>query len=83
MVPAVEWLDQYATHPVLVVPNAGLPENRNGLATYSMTPEIMSGIMAEITKKYASVRVVGGCCGTGPEHIRALRAVVDASGKPH
>ena len=77
MVPAIEWLDRHATHPVLVVPNAGLPENENGRATYSMTPEIMGEAMADITGKYASVRIIGGCCGTSPEHIAAMRRVID------
>lgn len=77
MVPAVEWLDRHASHPILVIPNAGLPKNENGRATYDMTPGIMAGIMAGMVGKYPNVRVVGGCCGTTPEHIRMLRRVVD------
>lgn len=77
MVPAIEWLDRHATHPILVVPNAGLPENDNGRATYSMTPEIMAGTMANITGKYRMVRIIGGCCGTTPEHIGAMRRVIN------
>lgn len=77
MAPAIDWLDRHATHPILVVPNAGLPENENGHAAYSMTPEIMGGMMADIIGKHPSVRIIGGCCGTTPEHIRAMRNVID------
>ena len=77
MAPAIDWLDRHASHPVLVVPNAGLPENENGRATYSMTPDIMGDLMADIIRKHTRVRIIGGCCGTAPEHIRAMRRIID------
>ena len=77
MVPAIGWLDRNASHPILVVPNAGLPANNDGCAVYSMTPDIMGAAMADIIGKHPSVRIIGGCCGTGPEHTRALRRVID------
>ena len=77
MLPSIGWLDRHASHPILVVPNAGLPENKNGCATYSMTPGIMGGAMAGIIEKHSSVRIIGGCCGTTPEHIRTMRRVID------
>ena len=77
MTPSIEWLDDNTTHPILVVPNAGLPENEDGCAKYAMTPDVMAGLMAGIMKKHPNVRIIGGCCGTTPEHIRAMRRVID------
>ena len=80
MAPAIDWLDRHAEHPILVVPNAGLPENRDGRAAYSMTPGEMAGEMAGVVEKHRNVRMIGGCCGTTPKHIRALRDVIDGRG---
>lgn len=77
MMPAINWLDQHTSHPIVVVPNAGLPENENGCAVYAMTPDIMGKAMADIIGRHPNVRIIGGCCGTGPEHIRAMRRVID------
>lgn len=62
--------------PVFVMPNAGIPENVEGHAHYKLTPEDF----ARWLRHYAldlGVSIVGGCCGTTPEHIRQL---VDAVG---
>ncbi|MXZ94091.1 MAG: methionine synthase [Cenarchaeum sp. SB0666_bin_15] len=77
MTPAIDWLNHNASHPILMVPNAGLPENVDGCACYSMTPDIMTGLMADILAKYHNVKIIGGCCGTTPEHIRRLRQMMD------
>lgn len=58
------------------LPNAGLPENKGGQMVYSMTPERMAEIMEGLIKEFP-VSVLGGCCGTTPDHIRALRPVAD------
>lgn len=78
MNPSVRWLDAEGGHPVLVVPNAGMPENVEGKAAYKMSPGNMARALGEFLAKYGSVRIIGGCCGTGPEHIRAMREIVDA-----
>jgi len=61
--------------PLTIQPNAGLPHIANGKAVYDETP----AFMAEQAKALVSlgVSVIGGCCGTTPEHIAALRAIVD------
>jgi 5-methyltetrahydrofolate--homocysteine methyltransferase len=56
--------------PVSVLPNAGMPENVDGRAVYHMQPEPFAVSLAEFARW--GVRAVGGCCGTGPEHITAL-----------
>jgi 5-methyltetrahydrofolate--homocysteine methyltransferase len=62
--------------PVFVMPNAGIPENVGGHAHYSLTPDDLASYLSHFVKDLG-VSVVGGCCGTTPEHIRK---VVDAVG---
>lgn len=60
--------------PVLIHANAGKPEMRNGETVFPHTPEIMAAKAQALID--AGANIVGGCCGTAPEHIRALvRAV--------
>ena len=56
--------------PVLVNPNAGLPRSENGKTVYDVDPEDFAAVMEEIVKMGAVV--TGGCCGTTPDHIRAM-----------
>lgn len=60
--------------PVAVRPNAGLPTLANGALTWPETPEAMAARVPELLA--AGVSLVGGCCGTTPEHVRALRAAL-------
>jgi 5-methyltetrahydrofolate--homocysteine methyltransferase len=75
---AVRFLCQNATRPVSVLPNAGLPQNVGGHAVYALTPEELARYQKQFVEEYG-VRVVGGCCGTTPEHIRAVVAAVEHS----
>lgn len=77
MTPSVRWLDEQNDLKILVVPNAGMPENEGGHAVYKMTPEKMADALRDFVAKYHNVRVIGGCCGTNPTHIAALRKVID------
>jgi 5-methyltetrahydrofolate--homocysteine methyltransferase len=77
MNPSVQWLDEQDEHSILVVPNAGMPENDGGQAVYKMTPEKMGKALGDFLNDYKKVRIIGGCCGTNPEHIKALRKVID------
>ena len=63
--------------PVMVQPNAGLPVLENLKAVYKQTPEDMARSVPEVLE--AGVNIVGSCCGSTPEHTRAIRAVVDKS----
>jgi 5-methyltetrahydrofolate--homocysteine methyltransferase len=78
MTPSVRWLDEQNDLNLLVVPNAGMPENEGGHAVYKMTPEKMSEVLKDFITKYQKVRIIGGCCGTNPDHIAALRKIIDA-----
>ncbi len=77
MTPSVRWLNEQNEHNLLVVPNAGMPENEGGKAIYKMTPDDMAQSLKEFISQYGKVRIIGGCCGTGPKHIEALRKVID------
>ncbi|HQE99400.1 MAG TPA: homocysteine S-methyltransferase family protein, partial [Anaerolineae bacterium] len=68
---AVRRLAVLSPRPICVMPNAGMPENVGGKAVYTLAPEIFASAMVEFVAW--GVRAVGGCCGTGPEHIAALR----------
>jgi 5-methyltetrahydrofolate--homocysteine methyltransferase len=60
--------------PLMVMPNAGLPELVNDKLAYTMTPEKFAEIMAELARY--GVQIFGGCCGTTPAHIAALAKTV-------
>jgi len=77
MTPSVRWLDEQNEHDILVVPNAGMPENEGGQVVYKMTPEKMGDALGDFLNQYKKVRIIGGCCGTNPEHIKVLRKVID------
>ena len=77
MTSSVRWLDEQNDLKLLVVPNAGMPENEGGHAVYKMTPEKMADALKDFIAKYQKVRIIGGCCGTNPAHIAALRKVID------
>ena len=57
--------------PVSVLPNAGIPLNVDGVASYPMTPGPFAAAMAEFVRDFG-VDAVGGCCGTTPEHLAAV-----------
>ncbi len=59
---------KYASVPIIVNPNAGLPRSENGKTVFDVDAEEFSGIMCDIVK--AGATIIGGCCGTTPEHIR-------------
>ena len=63
--------------PVVIQPNAGLPRTVGGRTVYDETPEFLADKAKELVA--LGVSIIGGCCGTTPDHIRALRAVVDAA----
>lgn len=70
MIPLVEELEKYTSTPIMVNPNAGLPESVNGETVYNVDPDEFSDLMAQIAD--LGVSYLGGCCGTTPAHIKAL-----------
>ena len=76
MLDALETLKTLTAMPISVQPNAGLPQSIGGRNIYMTSPEYM----AEYAKRFiqTGATIVGGCCGTNPEHIRAIRRAVRA-----
>jgi 5-methyltetrahydrofolate--homocysteine methyltransferase len=58
------------TIPILVHANAGLPQNKDGAIVFPETPDMMAGMVPDIIA--AGANIIGGCCGTTPEHIAAI-----------
>ena len=77
MTPSVSWLNEQEDLPILVVPNAGMPLNVGGKAVYRMTAIEMAEKMQVFVQNYKQVRIIGGCCGTNPNHILELRKMID------
>jgi 5-methyltetrahydrofolate--homocysteine methyltransferase len=77
MAEVVDALKQAAPdYPVLAHPNAGRPvQHPDGSIEYPETPEIMAESVPALIK--AGANIIGGCCGSGPDHIRAIRAAVE------
>ncbi len=78
MLPIVKRITEVSSLPVIVNPNAGLPRSENGKTVFDVGPDEFAEIMERIAGM--GVHVLGGCCGTTPEHIRKL--VAACKGKP-
>ena len=74
----LRYLCQNSPKPIFVMPNAGIPENVGGKAHYHLTPQEMTAWMKKFVGEFG-VAVIGGCCGTTPEHIKALRQLIDTT----
>ena len=70
MKPIFETMARYASIPLVITPNAGLPRSENGTTVYDVGPEEFAEDMEEIINMGAWM--AGGCCGTTPAHIKAL-----------
>lgn len=70
MMPILKELVKYTSVPIIVKPNAGLPKQKDGEVYYDVRPEEFAELMKEIVTSGACV--IGGCCGTTPDHIRAM-----------
>ena len=70
MIPILEQITKYSSLPVIVKPNAGLPKQKNGQTYYDVSPEEFAEVMKKIVEMGAVV--IGGCCGTTPDHIKAM-----------
>jgi 5-methyltetrahydrofolate--homocysteine methyltransferase len=67
---------KHSSVPVIIQSNAGMPENREGELVYPESPEFMAERVGRLVD--LGVAIIGGCCGTTPEHIRAINAAIEA-----
>ena len=75
---AIERMSQATDLPLIAMPNAGMPRAVDGRNIYLCSPEYMASFTRKFVK--AGVRFVGGCCGTTPNHIRAMKSALRAMG---
>jgi 5-methyltetrahydrofolate--homocysteine methyltransferase len=69
---AIRFLGEHSSLPVHCIPNAGLPlQGPNGETIFPDQPEPLANVLGEFVERYG-LSIVGGCCGTTPEHIAAL-----------
>lgn len=72
---SIQFLSENSPAYISCVPNAGLPENSGGKVVYPLGPAEMARTMADLVRKY-KIDVIGGCCGTTPEHIVQMKKAV-------
>ncbi len=77
MVEVAREFRQHSDAELVIQSNAGMPETRDGELVYTETPEFMAAQARALVD--LGVSVIGGCCGTTPEHIRAMREMIDLS----
>lgn len=70
MMPILREIAKYTSLPIVVKPNAGLPKQKKGETYYDVSPELFAEALKEIVQNGACV--IGGCCGTTPNHISAM-----------
>ncbi len=74
MLELIAKMAEYATIPLLAKPNAGMPELIDGQTVFNVEPEEFAEVGKKLVEEGAAI--IGGCCGTTPEHIRALKQAV-------
>jgi methionine synthase I (cobalamin-dependent)/5,10-methylenetetrahydrofolate reductase len=82
MLEAIERMRRLTTKPLAAQPNAGVPRNIEGRNIYLCSPEYMASYARKFVS--AGVALVGGCCGTTPEHIKSMKSglrMADAKGR--
>ena len=74
MLEPISKMAEYSTIPLLAKPNAGMPELIDGQTVFNVEPEEFAEVGKKLVEEGAAI--IGGCCGTTPEHIRALKEAV-------
>lgn len=81
MIAIIKELRPLTDKPIIAQANAGIPEWIHGMSVYTETPEVIESKAKEIIT--AGVNIIGGCCGTGPEHIRKIKEILDQYFESH
>lgn len=79
MIAIIQEMRPLTTKPLIAQSNAGIPDWVEGISIYRETPEVILPKAEKLLQ--LGVNILGGCCGTGPEHIRAMRKLVDTFSK--
>ncbi|MFC2103328.1 homocysteine S-methyltransferase family protein [Bacteroidota bacterium] len=76
MIDIAKQIKELSNKPILIQSNAGIPENKNSELIYPESPSYFEDKTLELIE--AGVSIIGGCCGTTPEHIQAIRKTIDS-----
>ena len=76
MIRIIKEMRPLTTKPIIAQPNAGIPDWEEGKSVYKDTPEIIKPKAETLLKE--GVNILGGCCGTAPEHIKMMRELIDS-----
>ena len=79
MIEIAKQIKTISSKPIVIQSNAGLPENKGNELVYRESPSYFAEKTIELIE--AGVSIIGGCCGTTPEHIGAIRKVVDSTSR--
>jgi 5-methyltetrahydrofolate--homocysteine methyltransferase len=79
MIEIAKQIKTISSKPIVIQSNAGLPENKDSVLVYRESPSYFAEKTIELIE--AGVSIIGGCCGTTPEHIGAIRKVVDSASR--
>lgn len=79
MIAIIQEMRPLTNKPLIAQANAGIPDWVEGISVYKETPELILPKAERLLQ--LGVNILGGCCGTGPEHIRAMRKLVDTFSK--
>ncbi|MBI4811109.1 MAG: homocysteine S-methyltransferase family protein [Ignavibacteriales bacterium] len=77
MIKIAREFNKHSTLPIIIQSNAGLPVMKDEVLTYPETPDFMANKSKELVE--AGVKIIGGCCGTTPEHIAAIKNINTSS----
>ena len=77
MIEIAKHIKKISDRPIMIQSNAGLPENKSNELVYPESPSYFAEKTVELIE--AGVSIIGGCCGTTPEHIHAIRKVVNST----
>jgi 5-methyltetrahydrofolate--homocysteine methyltransferase len=77
MIDIATQIKKLSNRPILIQSNAGIPENNDGEIVYPESPTYFEDKTLKLIE--AGVSIIGGCCGTTPKHIQAIKRVVDSS----
>ena len=80
MLEAVERMAESTRLPISAIPNAGMPQEVEGRKMYMASPEYMATYARRLVE--AGARMVGGCCGTGPDHVREMARQLEEGPRP-
>ena len=76
MIESIKKMKKISPFPLIIIPNAGLPELVDGKLKYSMSPEKFGDHLHSFVKDMG-VNIVGGCCGTNPQHIKVVAEKIE------